>query len=42
MTYAAWRFPVTLALCLGAAFGFAASGDYFPVWSDNWILAFRG
>jgi CubicO group peptidase (beta-lactamase class C family) len=30
MTYAAWKLPVTLALCLGAAFGFAASGDYFP------------
>ena len=30
MTYAAWRIPLSLAVCLGAAFGFAAGGDYFP------------
>jgi CubicO group peptidase (beta-lactamase class C family) len=30
MTYAAWRLPLSLGVCLAAAFGFASSGDYFP------------
>ncbi len=30
MTYTAWRIPLSLAVVLGAAFGFAESGDYFP------------
>jgi CubicO group peptidase (beta-lactamase class C family) len=30
MTYAASRIPLSLAVCLGAAFGFAVNNDYFP------------
>ena len=30
MTYTAWRIPLSLALVLGAAFGFAESGKYYP------------
>jgi CubicO group peptidase (beta-lactamase class C family) len=30
MTYSGLRTPLSLAVCLGAAFGFAGSGDYFP------------
>src|ERR1039457_1352874 len=30
MTYATWRVPLSLAVVLGAAFGFAESGDYYP------------
>src|ERR1043165_8534093 len=30
MNYAAWRIPLSLAVIVGAAFGFAESGAYFP------------
>ena len=30
LTYTAWRVPLSLALVLGAAFGFAESGGYYP------------
>ena len=30
MTYSGLRTPLSLAVCLGAAFGFAESGDYYP------------
>src|ERR1035438_298142 len=30
MTNAAWRIPLSLAVCLEAGFCLAASGDYFP------------
>jgi CubicO group peptidase (beta-lactamase class C family) len=30
MTYTAWRIPLSLALVLGAAFGFAENGKYYP------------
>ena len=30
MTYTAWRIPLSLALVLGVAFGFAESGSYYP------------
>src|SRR5437660_830438 len=30
MTYTAWKIPVCLAVLLGAVFGFAEMGDYYP------------
>ena len=30
MTYTAWRIPLSLAVILGAAFGFAEKGSYYP------------
>src|SRR5450755_2767879 len=30
MTYTAWRIPLSLAVVLGAAFGFGEVGDYYP------------